>query len=293
MTRTNVMLKTCELPIYILNINSNRWKHLMATFPKRLRKNIIRVYGIDGNSLTRQELLENTTSVAYCFGTNSMIGIHMSHLLLWKYIYSKLGNSDDYIIICEDDVQIPDSKRFIETVNDIVKKNKHDFCFLGHFGLDVPYKEYTLSHKILMYVLNIMFYNHSPIYNLPLGFHCYMVKASKLKDLIQMSLKANFHIDLDTSLTLNNAYTVLPPIAYQPLSKSNTHFPIFLNRMIDGLISDKWIKPSYFINAEFNIGRYITIRLADICLILLFLCSRNTFWLIVLFECIYVTLTKN
>ena len=125
--------KTVEIPhIFVVNLDraKSRWEHIQEVM-KNAELNVERLPGVDGRTLTKQELNTVSTKIGTFFQPRGVIGCYLSHRRFWQYVVDRNYSSS---IIFEDDVRlIPGFKNKLTTSLQKLENDKfeYDVIFLG------------------------------------------------------------------------------------------------------------------------------------------------------------------
>lgn len=285
--------------VYVINMDKSidRLNNIKKQEPI-LGKKITRIPAIDGKTLSKQEINDNSTKLCSTFCSNSMIGCFLSHKKTWQ---SVVDNGDEYAIVMEDDCELikdTDGNFQVELkkILDELIPSKPDFIYLGCFGACDPYKKYDLLTYVSLQTMSkikqsSVNYVHSFIPESPVGFHCYVISNSAAKRMINIMPKADFHVDVTFLKYASNfkVYAASKQLAFQAASTTTStqtsSFPKSINYILDKIKTDKGVSIGYYFSCPlFVIGNYNITFLYLIYLLLVLFFRIDLFVLFLLLE---------
>jgi GR25 family glycosyltransferase involved in LPS biosynthesis len=217
--------------------------------------NPILINGVNGRELNSKEINSNTTVLCSLFCPKSVIGIAMSHILIWdKFIKSKQKKA----IIFEDDVVFtPDFKsQFDIDINSV--PSDFDLLYLGCFGCINNINFYTVYSSVTN-LTSLNAKNINKQINKPAfiaATHAYVISRKGAKKLLfNLKNKIEYHLDYSIQKLIRDnliiAYGLNKRIVYQTSTDdtmstnvSSTH-PYILNNALSEYYIDTKVKASY------------------------------------------------
>lgn len=193
-------------------------------------KRVKRLPAVNGRELTKEQLLDSTTTLARYFATPGMIGCYLSHKEFWN---KTATGSSPYQLVLEDDVILADD--FTIKLQDAVMeleeceetKNWWDVLMVGALGCVEPRGKYGLNRvhafvggggrKVRQYTKHC----HSP--RRPFGTHAYVLSKRGAAKLLQRASLASYHVDaVAWGLQDLNLLVLHPMIAHQAFEAPST-----------------------------------------------------------------------
>ena len=206
------------------------------------RHNVLhRIDAVDGTSLSKEEIKENSSLGARLFTTPGTIGCYMSHRKFWEQVAIASDDTNDgsvindesdhyYQIIFEDDVILADNFS-LELINKYIKDELElydkdwDVLLLGGLGCINPslnYGPYNIPGYIsggLRTPQRISKHVHIP--RRPFGTHGYVLSKNGALKLLQKAWYATYHVDcVIWGIQDLNLYICDPLLVYQDTSPS-------------------------------------------------------------------------
>ena len=178
----------------IIVINLKKSKDRLSLFSQNLKKLNIpfeRFNAIYGKELDYSTIYDNTTFMARNLLCNhGIIGCALSHFEVWKQFKQ---SGDDFILICEDDIQFTEElKKIIKDnlINRIYNRTFFDIISLncsigitGYFRDLVKFQDLEISYPIF-----------------PLTMASYIVSKKGVDKLLERFKKVNYHIDFEIAI---------------------------------------------------------------------------------------------
>lgn len=251
---------------YIINLDKDkeRLAQTLLECDKAGINNPIKIQGIYGKDLDKDELDKNVEYIYSKIGLRSAIGCAMSHIKAWK---TMIKNNDKCALFLEDDVIFSDD--FKERIKNIKIPNDYNIIYLGcTTGCDINKKyslEYPLAKLFLAkgkYSKKVLKINEDIfVPALPLAMHGYLLSretALYLLNCIEKD-KIKHHIDAQILEYIYpiNSYSVTPQLVNQRdvnIGTSNniiSTYPVILNKFLT-LKDDQGIPLNY----KMTIGHY-------------------------------------
>lgn len=205
-------------------INLDKCKQRLKSFDQNMKQYNIKYTRWDatyGKELSKDYIKQKTTTWCNHVCNHGIIGCHLSHINLWKYIQQKYQNNNNkWFIIFEDDAHI--KQNFIDNLEKVFHDLKHwnyinRYPELIHLSSEVLYNIYPITPNIFK----------SPLVNTTRG---YMINIQGIKKLLNIFIKVNYHVDIMMSLNnlINNdiAYYTTKPLV---INQDNNNSIITMN----------------------------------------------------------------
>ena len=224
--------------IYGLTIerNNKRWEKLEKDIiDSKLDIKLQKIIGIDGKKMLMVDIKKDCSELTNNFFiTHEMYGKCKSHFLLWNEILKTKPKEDEYFMILEDDVEIPENfKEYINKLNNFLNKipkdilDKTDIFNLspgGDFCKNKTFNQSIMSilTKIISLIVSKKKYNNEILFeendykllnsNFPLCTHAYLVNSRQLKKLVDSieKNKITYHLDIYLNTENFNINTIIP-----------------------------------------------------------------------------------
>ena len=251
--------------IYVINMDrsTERLTAMQKQVPK-LGKQFVRISGVDGSKLSRQEIQSLSTGLCGLFCTNSMIGCFLSHKKTWEAV---VKNRDSFALIMEDDCEVASTfQADLKLVMDELAPIHPDFIYLGCFGgCEYDKSNYDLAAQFQRInrlsttnkgLSSLLKYSYVP--EAPLGFHCYIISRQFAQKMLEMLPYANFHIDVSFLRVAkdSNVYASKKKLGFQfsraELSTQTVNkFPVMANYIFDKVTDNNGMSYSFYLGSPF------------------------------------------
>ena len=292
--------------IYVINLDRDHDKWL--SMRRQLRHSHIpyeRFPAIDGARLPDAYKRELTTQFCYDHCTNSMIGIFLSHLAIWR---KALVEDLDYVIVFEDDVRL--APHYDGKIDAYIQQNvPFDIMLLGClFGCEKTsnpffailstwlqsFDSYSNMDRVPtptslradsaadQYNDCARYYAKQPTNSAGIhrvdaftGTHAYIASRCGLKKLVAMMDKASYHLDISISNKGIRIYKA-PTIAYQDDFERSSNVELGAMDTLANQIRYNNVPLSWLYSIPLMKAGHITINLKTvlICLFMLFVVYR-------------------
>lgn len=242
---------------YMISLNDASEK---VEYLKSFGIETILVKGVNGKTMSDEEISERVSKSYQWFGPKSAIGCGISHMNTWKMF---LETDDEYAIIFEDDVVLEDNfnEKFELALQDVPES--FDILYLGCIGCDNEKPINIVKLLSSSIFLPKMFNSYQQltdnisIPSLALCLHGYVLSRKGATKLLEyLDGKLNNHIDICIQhLVLDDkieSYSTTPRIAYQTSTYDNqsenvsSNYPLILTSLLNKIEVDKLLSARYF-----------------------------------------------